>query len=91
MDSVLIFIDMPESREQGAQERWLRLLAGIGNAVKLQPDIQKIGENCWQIPLNNGASGLAAFVTAANNQTLGHRILFFEKPPEWAPPLKSAS
>ena len=91
MHSAILFILMPNGEPVSDAQQQQRLARDTENAKAKHPGIEVLGENCWLIPLSSGASALAAFVNAANTHRLDHRILFFEKAPDWVQPPKSAS
>ena len=83
MHSALLFIAMPDTATPDGKQRWLVAGRSIEDATAKHSGIETLGENCWLIPLGSGASALAEFVRAADSHKLQHRVLFFEKAPDW--------
>jgi hypothetical protein len=85
MHSAMLFIQKPANidKEISAQRNWSGFLGDIEVLASMQTDTERLAENCWLIPLGSGASLLSGLISRARSRMLGHRVLFFEKTPDW--------
>ncbi len=83
MHSAMLFIMKPDTLRTDGMRQWQEFLGDIESAKPEPTNTEMLADNCWLIPLDSGASFMAVVVAMATGCELGHRILFFERAPQW--------
>ena len=83
MHSVLIIVDKPADAETEANQAWLAFQKKLSEISKQDVGPQRLDENSVLINVHNELPAFGSLLTVLNDKKLSHRVLFFEKEPEW--------
>lgn len=71
------------NEEINATRQWQQFLAKVHSEMPRDVNIQKLAENVFLIPLENGLSNLVKILAIPTQVSQPYKVLFFEKEPNW--------
>ena len=86
MDSAIFVIDMPmpeTSESVFEMDNWQRFLRSLDYITNSTPNILKLSDNAFQIPLENGLPAFVQYGEKCRAHQYSYRVLFFEENPAW--------
>jgi hypothetical protein len=82
MHSILfVFISKPANHPE--LQFWFDFCKRINEVASNNPEIERFAENVLLIPAKSGVPAFGEILHAAKTQSIGYKVLFFEKEPEW--------
>ena len=81
--SLLIVVDKMRDATHLQEKSWQSFSGRIESILQTAKGIERLSENVFLIPLDNGISPASLIFEAASRHELKYRVLFFEEEPEW--------
>jgi len=82
MKTAIVIIEIPYGQDD-AMKHWRQLAEFFADRTKSRPEIEKLAENVWLIPLESALPFFGTLVHGAHEHHLKCRTLFLDETAQW--------